>query len=392
MKTKMRCSFILGSAASFFASVSAHTWVEQLMNVDNNGSYYGAAGYIRHYIPRSDPSFADSELSWLSPQNTQGGSRIRIDNTDMLCHPNQQQAVNNNNYPNLKTAPGNTVAMRYLENGHVTQPGNQPGKPSAGGLVDIYATTNPKPGEKLTNVLQWGTNGTLDKGRLLNINPYDDGRCYQVSNVPISQQRQVEFPNPINGQSGANHELWCQNNVKIPDDATGTLTVYWVWQWPTQPNIDPGLPNGKDEIYTSCMDFNIVNNMGSLKSSVGGVSLGGFEDNTPALKDFRQRLDNTIFPDSPVFYNPGTPFGSARPSQSGVASTPGQTGSPGQLAPQAPNTLQTSTSSSAVTTSIASQPGAVYVTMTSTEFATVTVYDNSPTGGPRRHSAKFRRL
>jgi hypothetical protein len=390
----MRYSLILGSVASFLASVSAHSWVEQVVNVNDNGSYYGPAGYIRGYVPRDNPSFSDTKLSWLSPQNSQGGSRTRIDNTDILCHPNQQQAVNNKDFPNLKTAPGNTVALRYLENGHVSLPNNQLGKPASAGLVYIYATTNPKPDEKLTNVLNWTMDGNLDEGRLLNINPYDDGRCYQINdsgNSPISTQRQAEFPNPIAGQPGTNHELWCQNNIKVPDDAAdNTLTVYWIWQWPTQPNVDPNLPEGKDEIYTSCMDFDLVSNQGVVKSAAGGVSLGGFQDSAPALKDFMQRLDNTTLPNNPVYYNPGTPFGSAKPSQTNAASASTQVPGPGQFAPQDPSTMQTSTSPSAQTTAFVSQPGVVYVTTTTTELATVTVYDNAPTGAKYKRSAKFR--
>ncbi|KIV99662.1 uncharacterized protein PV09_08717 [Verruconis gallopava] len=393
----MRSSLLLGSIASFLSVVSGHTWVEQLMNVDNNGSYYGAPGYIRSYVSRDNPNFADSDLTWLSPQNPPGGSRLRINGSDFLCHPNQRQAVASKQFHPLKTLPGNTVALRYLENGHVTQPYIQPGKPASGGLVYIYATTNPNPNTKLVDVLQWGTNSTLDQGRLLNINPFDDGRCYQVSNVPISVQRQAEFPNPIQGQPGVNHELWCQSNVKIPEDATGTLTMYWIWQWPTQANVDPGLPDGKDEIYTSCMDMTIVKNSGVLKNAIGGTSLGAFEDNTPALKNFRQRLANTTFPNDPIYYSPGSSFSSGGASLSSVASTgtqsdvPAQTGHAQQPASNSLNTLQTLPSTTTARSTVASVPGVVYVTRTRIAVSTTTVYDNSPTGVLKRRSAKFRR-
>jgi hypothetical protein len=365
----MRYSHFLSSAATLLAGVSAHTWVEQLMNVADDGSYYGTPGYIRNYIERTDPNFGDAKLSWLSPQ----GSRPRLSNADMLCHTNQRTAVKSEKWPSLATARGNTVALRYLENGHVTLPDNQKGKPASGGLVYIYATSNPKPDETLANVLQWNTEGSLENGRLLNINKYDDGRCYQVNGAAaISVARQAEFPNSPDG--GGNRELWCQNVVQIPQDAPESLTMYWVWQWPTQPGIDPGLPTGKDEIYTSCMDLNIVADDAVLKSAVGGADLGAFQDQTPALPDFKQRLANTTLPESPVFYGPGSTFGGSPP-----ANPPAN--NPGNFAPR-PTTLQTSAAPAPTQAPGGQQPGVVYITLTSTQFSTVTVYEGAPTGRP----------
>jgi hypothetical protein len=47
--------------------------------------------------------------------------------------------------------------------------------------------------------------------------------------------------------------------VAIPSDiqADSTYIVYWVWQWPTEPGA-LGLPDGKDEYYTTCSDLDIV--------------------------------------------------------------------------------------------------------------------------------------
>ena len=368
----MRYSFFLASAATLLGRVSAHTWVEQLVNIADDGSYFGSPGYIRNYVPRTDTSFNDGKMSFLVPQ----GSRPRVSDADMLCHQNQRAPAPSDQYPSLATAPGNNIALRYLENGHVSLPDNQPGKPASGGLVYIYATTRPKPDEKLVNVLQWTPEGSLEEGRLLNINPYDDGRCYQVNGQSsISIQRQAEFPNAPNG--GANQELWCQNNVQIPQDAAEDLTMYWVWQWPTQPGIDPGLPDGKDEIYTSCMDVRIINDQAVLKTASEGKSLGGFQDETPALPDFKQRLQNTTLPANPVFYGPGS-FNGGAPSQ------PPSPGTPGEFAPQPPTQTTMQTSATPVTTPPPDnqQPDVVYVTLTSTAFSTVTVFDGAPTGAP----------
>lgn len=340
------------------------------MNVADDGSYFGAPGYIRNYMKRQDPNFVDNKLSFLAPQ----GSRAKVTDQDMLCHPRQQEKINSDSWPSLATSPGNKVALRYLENGHVSLPDTQLGKPAAGGLVYIYATTRPKAGEKLVNVLQWTPEGSLEDGRLLNINPYDDGRCYQINNAAaISIQRQAEFPTASEG--GANHELWCQNNVQIPQDATEDLTMYWVWQWPTEPGIDPGLPTGKDEIYTSCMDLRITNDEAVLKAASGGESLQGFQDDTPALPDFKQRLANITLPSSPVFYGPGS-FNGQVPQQ------PPSSGAPGEFAPQPPTTMRTSRVPATTPAPVAQEPGIVYVTLTNTEFATVTVFDGAPTGRP----------
>ena len=369
----MRHSYLLGSAVTLLAGVSAHTWVEQLVNIADDGSYFGAPGYIRSYVPRGSSSFSDAKMSFLAPQ----GSRPRVSDNDMLCHPNQQATTQSSDFPSLATAPGNTIALRYLENGHVSLPDNQPGKPASGGLVYIYATTRPKPNEKLVNVLQWTPEGSLEDGRLLNINPYDDGRCYQVNGASsISVQRQAEFPNAPDG--GANRELWCQNNVQIPQDAAEDLTMYWVWQWPTQPGIDPGLPVGKDEIYTSCMDVRIINDEAVLKNAVAGVDLGSFQDNTPALPDFKQRLANATLPANPVFYGPGSSFNGGAPSQ------PPSQGTPGEFAPQPPTPTTMQTSATPITTPPPSNPqdGVVYVTVTVPLTATVTVTDDAPGVAP----------
>jgi hypothetical protein len=151
--------------------------------------------------------------------------------------------------------------MKYLENGHVTLPQNQPGKPLAGGTVFVFGTTQPSENEKLIDVLQWSADGTGGNqlGRLLTAQNFDDGRCYQINSDTISVARQKGFPNPTPGQPGSINEQWCETDVFIPSDvqANSMYTLYWVWQWPTEPGA-PGLPHGKDEYYTSCSDLDIV--------------------------------------------------------------------------------------------------------------------------------------
>lgn len=38
-------------------------------------------------------------------------------------------------------------------------------------------------------------------------------------------------------------------------------TLYWVWDWPTAART-PGFPNGKPEVYTTCMDVDVVDAAG----------------------------------------------------------------------------------------------------------------------------------
>jgi hypothetical protein len=63
----------------------------------------------------------------------------------------------------------------------------------------------------------------------------------------------------MSSQPGTVNEQWCETDVFIPADipTNSAYTIYWVWQWPTEPGA-PGLPDGKDEYYTTCSDLDIV--------------------------------------------------------------------------------------------------------------------------------------
>jgi hypothetical protein len=300
----MMHSLITSAVASalLLSQAVAHTWVEQIMAVDANGNYTGAPGYPRGYVERGSPGFSDTKLTYLIPAN--GLPRSRINASDALCRP--EQAVpntNGQNFPSLRAVPGSYISMRYLENGHVTLPANQVGKPGSGGLVYIYATTQPKSDQKLLDTLSWTTTSDLSEGRLLAINNYDDGRCFQISGSAMSVQRQKEFADPIPGQPGTNQERWCESNFQLPANISdGNLAVYWVWQWPTLPNMDPGLPNGKDEIYSTCSDFVISNNANAVKAAVGGQKLILQDTSTDAPPDFKERAANLTSPANTAFY------------------------------------------------------------------------------------------
>lgn len=124
-------------------SVSAHTWIEQLQVIGSNGSCVGDYGYMRGFVDRTDPLFDGFSDKWQIPDPSTG--QRRIDTTMQLCHPSQKVANYSSTHPRLQVKPGDYIAMKYLENGHVTMPAIPEGKPERGGTVWVYATTIPKP-------------------------------------------------------------------------------------------------------------------------------------------------------------------------------------------------------------------------------------------------------
>ena len=253
---------------------NAHSWVEQMNVIDANGKYTGASGFPRGNIKRG-PGFGDDDMVHLLPPN--GRPQTSILPSDPMCMPSQQNPVQSADSPRLKAAPGASIALRYQENGHVTIPGGQKGKPDNRGTVYIYGTTEPKSDEKFLDIHQkWNREGTGGdkRGKLLSTQNFDDGRCYQVNGNSISVQRQQQFPHQADNLMGLNR--WCQNNLMIPETAPSgkPYTLYWVWDWPTAPGQDPGLPNGKAEVYTTCIDVDIT---GNAKRAVDGAAVGDMD-------------------------------------------------------------------------------------------------------------------
>ncbi|KAF2224878.1 hypothetical protein BDZ85DRAFT_193955, partial [Elsinoe ampelina] len=244
--------------ATLVGSVTGHSWVEQMQEISADGSFVGPMGYPRGYVARTDPGFNGGSMNYLLPALSSG--RSKINDEDLLCHPDQRTAKQSDKYPILTVKPGAFVAMKYLENGHVTLPANQKGKAKSGGTVFVYGTTSPKDDEKLMDVLKWTQHGKGGDGRgkMIAAQNFDDGRCHQINGEAISKERQQQFPDRIPDQPTSNVEQWCETDVKLPTDIDGSkLTVYWVWQWNTEAGIDPGLPNGKDEYYTTCAEIGI---------------------------------------------------------------------------------------------------------------------------------------
>lgn len=248
---------IIASSLAFVCS--GHSWVEQL-TVIRNGVFVGDNGYPRGYVPRT-VTFTDTDMENEVPPST--SERMRIDASDLACKSTQMSQNQTAGYPVLSVSPGDYIAMKYLENGHVTLPDVPPGKPPGSGTVFVFGTPDPSAEEVLVDVLQWSSDGTGGDGRgtLLATQNFDDLRCHQINNdSSISVQRQEEFPNRKPGQpNGQNNELWCETDVLIPSAITTNTwyTLYWVWQWSTLPGT-PGFPEGKDQYYTTCTDIAIV--------------------------------------------------------------------------------------------------------------------------------------
>ncbi|OQD77573.1 hypothetical protein PENDEC_c002G04663 [Penicillium decumbens] len=244
----------------FLAFANAHSWVEQLTVIAANGTFTGTPGYARGNYLRTAAGFNDKTMTYLIPPNTRANVTLVLP-TDEMCKSTQQTQTQTNGSPRLQASAGAAIALRYQENGHVTLPWNQPGKPPNRGTVYVYGTTEPKVGEKFLDVHgAWNSDGTGGdkRGVLLSKQNFDDGRCYQINTGNISQSRQETYPHQANQLMGA--DLWCQQDVQLPSTAPSgkPYTLYWVWDWPTAPGVDPTYPHGKTEIYTTCMDIDVT--------------------------------------------------------------------------------------------------------------------------------------
>jgi hypothetical protein len=337
----------------------AHTWIEQMRNLNDKGDYVGEYGYPRGMIAKTDPGYDGNKMNWEIPAY-QGGLFITEDT--ILCHKAQrQQKQSSDKYPRLQAVPGGFIAMRYMENGHITLPNNQKGKPKKAGTVFVYGTTEPKEDEKIANVLRWtqDSKGGDGRGVLLTMNDFDDGRCYENNASPVHAKRVKATPNYAMGQTEdgpGTMPLFCETHVQLPKTAaTGKpYTFYWVWQWNTAPGIDPGLPKGKDEYYSTCIDVDVASSEVALAADAEPkFALAQQDAMSVAVADFASRT--AIMTDAlkgevgPIFKSKQTsmasvpggvpthrPTGSApaahlpaAPSQAPVPSAPEAPGQPG---------------------------------------------------------------
>ncbi|KAF2662039.1 hypothetical protein K491DRAFT_764656 [Lophiostoma macrostomum CBS 122681] len=405
--------------------VLGHTWIEQLRSIDDQGQYVGEYGYPRGMFAKTDPGYDGTKMNWQLP-GVKETSFPFISANSTLCHPSQQkQQQSQEKYPRLQAKPGSFIAMRYMENGHITKSAVRIGKPEKGGTVYVYGTTQPKEDEKLANILQWTQDGQGGdkRGKIVAMNNFDDGRCYEVSSQPDSVERQKATPNFAMGQADSggpgNYPLFCETNVAIPKEAaTGSpYTLYWVWQWATEPKKDPGLPNGQDEYYTTCVDIDVVDQV--TGKAEAQFALGQQDAMSKAVSDYQSRtaiLTNAMsFEMGPVFSGSQTQSGSAPPSQqtSGAPQPSSNVAQPTSIAlsSSAPYTNATSSSGGSLRPDIPTltrrpddgnpaqtdaPQGGDQVTVTVTTMITKTAAAITQTIAARaehvaRHGSKFRR-
>ena len=391
------------AAVAFAISSSAHTWVEQMRIIAPNGTFTtDAPGYARSNAKRLPGVDPDKAMVHILPPN---GTPVDVGITpkDQMCMPSQQQQTQSGDSPRLRAAPGDMVALRYQENGHVTLPDTNPGKAPNRGTVYIYGTTQPSTNENFLDVFkQWNADGTggNKKGKLLATQNFDDGQCYQMNGGPISTSRQQKFPHKADQVMG--QDLWCQNNLVLPKDLpTGKpYTVYWVWDWATAPGADPSLPKGKAQTYTTCMDIDITTSKNSNAKSNEAIKFAQGQDiNNAAIADYVSKL---AAGDS----NLATPSQSAGSSGGSVPVSSAPAASSAPVASPAPAVPQ-SQSVSTVYITVSVPVGAPQVTSTtSTEVPRSTVQVSAsvaipeiklsgtarPVATPSRGSAKFRNV
>lgn len=245
----------------------AHTWVEDAHVVAGNGTMIGTAGYPRGNVLRTNKAFGDAQMTYLIPPDGRSTGNAIL-STDLMCKASQTMGNQTAGSPALSASPGDMIALRYQENGHVTLPQNQPGKPANRGTVFIYGTSNASDSDTLLSIHKvWNAEGTGGDGRgaLLATQNFDDGQCYQANGGNISLQRQEEFTHVATNPMGVN--LWCQVDFTIPTtvQTSGQYSIYWVWDWPTAVGT-VGQEAGLNETYTSCLDLNMVSGTGTSKS------------------------------------------------------------------------------------------------------------------------------
>ncbi|PQE21765.1 hypothetical protein CJF32_00010946 [Rutstroemia sp. NJR-2017a WRK4] len=253
------------TALALFATlpaVSAHTWADEIIRIAPNGTFVGPPGYPRGFFPR----IAGVDLA----QNKE------LNSTTPICAATQQpnSPAPFPGYPQLTASPGDFVAIRYAENGHVTEP-KQAATPTStkgfgSGLVYVYGTENPQADDKYTAIHKvWNKDGTGGdkRGKLLAVQYFDDMECYLDGNenasgdnrliiqgMTLAQMRAQAYPHNDTAISGKS--LLCQTDFQIPADATvnSNYTIYWVWDWPTldlQGNVVT------NQTYTVCADIDI---------------------------------------------------------------------------------------------------------------------------------------
>ncbi|CAG9955116.1 unnamed protein product [Clonostachys rosea f. rosea IK726] len=372
-----RAGLIATSLLALTNSVDAHSWIERAIKINAaNQTFFGAEGYPRGYIPRSDPSFNDEKVLLRLPYT---GTAFYTGDEKI----NKAAFDANPSFPMLEAAPGDFIAITHLENGHTTKPQTNPLKPYNRGTVFLYGTADPKDDEKLFDIhLKWNTEGTGGDGRgkLLSTRNYDDGQCYEARNEGMALSRaQALKTNPST-------PLACQSDLQLPDDLKpGSIyTIYWYWDWP---NLNPEVvdmeatkngiypwagtfmrgekdPNGftmqaiaTNESYASTLDIKIVEKSGYSTKANTESSSSGLSDvfNMAIASQLKTNFDVN------VNLGDGGDNSSVQPSASSTSPTPTHT-SAKQSSTSAPGNGATATVTVTETIPATTVVSTVYVT------------------------------
>ncbi|KAK7417671.1 hypothetical protein QQZ08_011557 [Neonectria magnoliae] len=106
----------------------AHSWIEQVMRIALSGTLVEPVGYMRGYVGRMDPDFADPANTHLLPPNGREVGNVLLPD-DAMCATAQRTSNYTAEHPMLSAALGDLIALRYQENGHVLLPEGSPNKP-----------------------------------------------------------------------------------------------------------------------------------------------------------------------------------------------------------------------------------------------------------------------
>jgi hypothetical protein len=377
----MRSTFSLPVAVAAiwlfaFSTVNAHTWVEKIYRIASNGTFVDPAGYPRNFIPRTSGFDETAALNQIP---------VPFTGQSLMCKGTK--GVQPAGYPSLGAAPKDVVALTYEENGHVTGFTTKAGKPAGRGTVFVYGTTQSLPTDTYLGIHRvWNTEGTGGdkRGKLIAVQPFDDGRCFQAQgNGPSKGQttHDAERQAAINFPPGT--ELPCQTDVTLPADigTSGTYSLYWVWEWPTL------YSNGAiqtNESYTSCIDITLT----SQPVAPAGNFIAAQVSGTSALSaGVSSRMA------TPILINPSAlPQVTADdPNSAPVpANVPAPTQIPTQVPTQAPAAATSKAAASPAAASPAASPAAtnsananqggkmVTVTVTEQQISTMTVTEVVP--------------
>ncbi|KAG9826792.1 hypothetical protein KCU82_g16121, partial [Aureobasidium melanogenum] len=194
-------------------------------------------------------------------------------------------------------------------------------------------------------------------------------------------QRQKSFPDRVADQPDSNVEQWCETDVHIPSTyKTGeTLTVYWVWQWPTEAGVDSTYPTGKDEYYTSCAEIDIVD---SVSNASPVHTLQQQDPQTTAVNSFKSR---TVLTTSPLYTlaaasGSATSTGAAAASSATTTSSAAASSVSSSAVPSHPSTVPSSESTNLPIISL--PPFSLANTSSPTPGPTYNPFPNNPSGNP----------